>query len=219
MGPFGFRESHYPSLVFEKWSYRNRRLNPTKHQLIHDDDVQFDTLQIDHLYPSGDPQWTEKFDVRTVFEHHNFTISFHQLVMLKLVLPLRAIFFDSANDPNLARCYDINVTIEYDASGHDATIVVDLGIDKLIRKCASVEMKQDDSDSDSYDIHPASSPLLKVLNWIVIVFCLMSILLCIRSIYRGQLLRLETEHFFDQVRVARTKSLNRIMINFEPKLN
>jgi len=42
--------------------------------------------------------------------------------------------------------------------------------------------------------HSFNWPLF--LNWVVIVFCTLSIILCIRSIYRGQLLRAETDQFF-----------------------
>lgn len=184
VGSFGFEKKSYPEIIFEKLTFLNRTLDPSSFTFnINNEQNVFETLKIEKLFPSGDPRWYDTFSTKTYFDANNFSISFDSLIKFQLILPLRTILFEDGQI--LARCFDLNITIIYSNVGHDAMIKVKLQLYRMAKNC------QIDSMNQLLGIN-----IISIMNYIVLIFCFISTLLCIRSLYRGQLLLKETDQYF-----------------------
>ncbi|OTF76306.1 mucolipin-3-like protein, partial [Euroglyphus maynei] len=207
VGCFGFERREYPRVLIKKTFFTKRKLDPTNFAYnIDNNDRKYEILDIENLYPSGDQKWFDEFSTKNYFHSKNFTLSFDSLLKLHLIFPLRTILIE---DETMPRCFDFNVTIVYDNHSHDAMIKVKLKINRLARTCHYI------TDNGTLLNQPIESiglndgtkiNLIMALNYIVLLFCTISTILCIRSLYRGQLLRIETEQYFRML--PNTKSLS-----------
>lgn len=191
VGSFGFIASEnssqeMPVVIFERSSHSERKINSSQRWFRSNSAIEHKKLIVADLYPPGDGRWFSQFNCLDYFARHNFSIDFDSLIELKVVLPLRAIYTESGE--YIARCYDLNVTIGYNNGRHDGAIPVTMRIDKYIEHC-------NNQLGSNTALHSTG---IYALNVTVIVFCTMSTILCIRSIYRALLLCMETKRFFER---------------------
>nr|XP_046920007.1 mucolipin-3-like isoform X2 [Dermatophagoides farinae] len=207
VGCFGFERREYPRILIEKIFFTKRKLDPTDFAYnIENNDLNSEILDIKNLYPSGDQKWFDEFTTKSYFHLKNFTLSFNSLFKLHLIFPLRTILFE---DETIPRCFDFNVTIVYDNHAHDAMIKVKLKINRLAKPCHYISddgtlLKQVIGIGLNLD---PNMTLIMILNYTVLLFCLISTMLCIRSLYRGQILRIETEQYFGMLSNSQNLSL------------
>ncbi|GFX79135.1 mucolipin-3 [Trichonephila clavipes] len=147
-------------------------------------------LTIPSLYPRDDPQW-ENFSMASFLEQSNFTLNFRTLINIKLQLRLRTIFIKSLNKLDFPECYSLKLLVKYDNNEHDGQLFINLIIRSEKFNC-HVNSNLVESDESVYYL------LRQLLNSFVIVFCVISMILCLRSLYYGYKLAQETSHFFKE---------------------
>nr|XP_027197207.1 mucolipin-3-like [Dermatophagoides pteronyssinus] len=214
VGCFGFERQEYPRFLIRKTFFTKRKLDPTNFAYnLDNNNIDSEILDIDNLYPSGDQKWYDEFTTKNYFHSKNFTLSFDSLMKLQLIFPLRTILLD---DEILPRCFDFNITIIYDNHAHDAMIKVNLKINRQARSCHYINQDgtlQQQSIGTGLNLG-SNIELIMAINYTVILFCSISTMLCIRSLYRGQLLRLETEKYFNESSLPDDKK----KLSFEDKM-
>lgn len=138
------------------------------------------------LYPAGSELWNN-FTLETFLQ--NFTINFKTLIKAQLHFKLKTIFIKSMTKLDVPECYRLKNIISYDNSDHDGQLLISLKIRSTKVNC-SVHSKV---ENDREDLHLL---LRQLLNVTVIILCLMSVILCIRSLYSGYKLSTEVVEFF-----------------------
>lgn len=147
-------------------------------------------LTIPSLYPKDDPLW-ENFSMASFLEQSNFTLNFQTLINVKLQLRLRTIFIKSLNKLDFPECYSLKLLVKYDNTEHDGQLLINLMIHSEKFNC-HVNSNLVESDESVYYL------LRQLLNSFVIVFCVISMVLCLRSLYHGYKLSRETAKFFKE---------------------
>ncbi|GBO06009.1 Mucolipin-3 [Araneus ventricosus] len=147
-------------------------------------------VAIPPLYPSGDPQW-ENFSMSSFLEQSNHTLNFKTLINAKLKLKLKTIFIKSLNKLDFPECYRLKLLVKYDNTEHDGQLVIKLTIRSTKFSC-HVNSKIEDQGETMYYM------LRQLLNSFVIIFSVVSAILCARSLYAGYKLAKETYNFFKQ---------------------
>ncbi|GFT97979.1 mucolipin-3 [Nephila pilipes] len=147
-------------------------------------------LTIPSLYPSDDPLW-EKFSMASFLEQSNFTLNFKTLINAKLQFRLRTIFIKSLNKLDFPECYRLKLLVKYDNTEHDGQLLINMIIHSEKFNCHVDSNLVESDESVSYFLR-------QLLNSFVIVFCVISTILCLRSLYYGFKLARETSNFFKQ---------------------
>ncbi|GIX72266.1 mucolipin-3 [Caerostris extrusa] len=147
-------------------------------------------VTIPSLYPGGDPLW-ENFSMSSFLEKSNYTFNFRTLINAKLKLKLKTIFIKSLNRLDFPECYRLKVLVKYDNSEHDGQLLITLKLYSEKFVC-HVNSNVIDQGETTYFM------LRQLLNSFVIVFSMMSMILCLRSLRSGYMLAKETTSFFKQ---------------------
>lgn len=138
------------------------------------------------LYPSGSESWDD-FNLQVFLQ--NFTLNFRTLIKATLHFRLKTIFIKSMTKLDVPECYKLKNVVTYDNSDHDGQLVISLKIKSTKVKC-TVHSKV---DSDKENLHYL---LRQLLNVVVIILCILSVILCLRSLYSGYKLSKEVVQFF-----------------------
>lgn len=204
-----------PPISVERLAYQVAQVDPAEHRFNISEAIELRRLWILDIFPPGDQRWLTQFDVANYFQKHNFTIEFDSLIELRLVLPLRTIYFNTAHGEvrghDAATCYDVNVTITYNNHKHDGMIPIQLTTQKEVQPCNEASMMSLTNKFWNFTKAPHHGrrefTLLGSLFGIVCISaCLISTILCIRSLILGQLLRSAVCDFFRDNREATTLS-------------
>ncbi|XP_043240028.1 mucolipin-3-like [Amphibalanus amphitrite] len=124
---------------------------------------------------------------------HDFNVSFSSLSETRLSLGLNAVKLKLVMPLDVPDCYYFNVTVTLDNSNQDGQILLSMNVEPSLRRCdGDVEFRTDDTEIEV---------LFTLVNVLVIVVCAVSLVMCVRALYRAQLLRQETDQvmrkFFD----------------------
>jgi len=109
--------------------------------------------------------------------------------MIRVVLsfPIRTIYLNTLDPSDEPDCYEVNVTISYDNALHDGQTLIYLESVNH-RKVCNGKIDHSDNYRKTYEV--------ATLNILVILLSSLSLLLCTRSLYRANKLRLHALHFF-----------------------
>ncbi|XP_069823783.1 mucolipin-1 [Dendropsophus ebraccatus] len=132
----------------------------------------------------------------TTHSYRNFTIKFHKLINITVQFQLKAINIQTIINNEIPDCYTFTITIIFDNQAHSGRVKIQLDNDATIKECKdpSVYGRGDNHSRLAFDI-------------IVIISCILSFILCARSIIRG--LKLQNEFAtFVQTRHSLTVSLS-----------
>ncbi|KAM8972449.1 mucolipin-1 [Pelodytes ibericus] len=112
--------------------------------------------------------------------YRNFTIKFHKLINITLQFQLKAINIQTIINNEIPDCYTFTITIIFDNQAHSGRVKIALDNDATIKECKdpSVYGRGDNHSRLAFDV-------------LVIISCILSFILCGRSIVRG--LRLQHE--------------------------
>ncbi|CAI9619608.1 unnamed protein product [Staurois parvus] len=112
--------------------------------------------------------------------YRNFIIKFHKLINITVQFQLKAINIQTIINNELPDCYTFAITILFDNQAHSGRVKIQLANDATIKECKdpSVYGRGDNHSRLAFDV-------------IVILSCVLSLILCGRSILRG--LRLQNE--------------------------
>lgn len=161
---------------------------PSNSSIEIDDLPKESCLTIPPLYPGGDPAWSN-FSMLSYFKETNFTLNFRTLIHAQLHLRLKTVFIKALNKLDFPECYKLIMKVMYDNSEHDGQLLISLLIKSNKINC-HMNTHIGDQGENLYYI------LRQVLNGLVIVFCFLSGILCLRSLYSGYKLSRETISFF-----------------------
>ncbi|XP_062264739.1 mucolipin-1-like [Platichthys flesus] len=118
-------------------------------------------------------------------DYKNFTLKFHKLINVTVDFQLKAINIQTIINNEIPDCYTFAITILMDNKAHSGKVKISLLNQASITECKDPNVS---GHAESY-----ARVLLDVL---VAVVCLLSLLLCGRSILRGIVLQYEYVHFF-----------------------
>lgn len=134
--------------------------------------------------------------METAQNYRNFTIKFHKLINITVRFQLKAINIQTIINNEIPDCYTFTITILFDNQAHSGRVKIQLDNDATIKEC---------KDPSVYGRGDNHSRL--VFDILVIISCVLSFILCTRSIVRG--LRLQHEFVtFVQTRHSLTVSLS-----------
>ncbi|XP_073998934.1 mucolipin-3-like isoform X2 [Rhodnius prolixus] len=119
---------------------------------------------------------------------NNYSIQFSALVKATVKFSLKTVNFKTAGPLSQPDCYKFNIVILFDNGDMDGQMVLSLDAEPVRLQCKGDIEYISDNNIDYI--------LRSILNFLVILICALSFLLCIRAIIRAQQLKYETVHFF-----------------------
>lgn len=135
---------------------------------------------VENFADAGSERWLQ-FDFRN---HINMTINFTSLVSSTIELPLRTLIMEDATSGYIEIvCFDLDLVILYDNRHRIGQIVIGLTSSPKRVSCQGQLTESSANDFASR----------RVLNGLVMLFCLTSFLLCFRSLWRSYKLMKNTE--------------------------
>ncbi|XP_073858915.1 mucolipin-3 isoform X6 [Macaca fascicularis] len=155
-----------------------------------------------HIYPGNDTfdidpeietecffvEPDERFHTGTPAENKlNLTLDFHRLLTVELQFKLKAINLQTVRHQELPDCYDFTLTITFDNKAHSGRIKISLDNDISIRECKDWHVSGSMQKNTHY---------MMIFDAFVILTCLVSLILCLRSVIRGLQLQQEFVNFF-----------------------
>ncbi|XP_046899520.1 mucolipin-1a [Hypomesus transpacificus] len=118
-------------------------------------------------------------------DYKNFTLKFHKLINVTIEFQLKAINIQTIINNEIPDCYTFFITIVLDNKAHSGKVQISLGNQASIKECKdpSVSGHAENYTRLTFDVAVA-------------VVCVLSLLLCGRSILRGVILQHEYVKFF-----------------------
>ena len=141
---------------------------------------------IDVNFPPGDQYW-ENFSIEKMLKNKHNEINFDTLLSFTLQFDIRTIYMSNIEYKSQPICYQIRVLINFDNNLHDGQIPISLDGKSYLKPCHG------NINNTTFIF-----PLNLVLIIMVIILCLTSLALCLRSFVNGLLLRKETCAFFQE---------------------
>ncbi|XP_010635019.1 mucolipin-3 isoform X5 [Fukomys damarensis] len=130
----------------------------------------------------------ESFHIGTWEENKlNLTLDFNRLLTVELQFKLKAINLQTVRHQELPDCYDFTLTITFDNKAHSGRIKIRLDNDISIRECKDWHVSGSIQKNTHY---------MMIFDAFVILTCVSSLLLCVRSVIRGLQLQQEFVNFF-----------------------
>lgn len=118
----------------------------------------------------------------------DFKINFSALVKATLNFSIKTVNFKSAGRITPPNCYQFDIMIIFDNEDHDGQMLLSLEAEPIRLMCkGNVEYLSE----DNLDMF-----LRSLLNYLVIIICIMSFVLCTRAVWRAYRLKNITDHFF-----------------------
>uniref|UniRef100_A0A3Q3W2C9 Uncharacterized protein n=1 Tax=Mola mola TaxID=94237 RepID=A0A3Q3W2C9_MOLML len=120
----------------------------------------------------------------SIIDYKNFTLEFYKLINVTIDFQLKAINIQTIINNEIPDCYTFAITIIMDNRAHSGKVKISLQNQASIKEC---------KDPNVYGHGDYAREFFDVL---VAFVCLLSLLLCGRSIFRGILLQHECVQFF-----------------------
>lgn len=118
----------------------------------------------------------------------DFKINFSALVRATLNFSIKTVNFKAAGRITPPNCYQFDITIVFDNEDHDGQMLLSLEAEAIRLMCkGNVEYLSE----DNLDVF-----LRSLLNYLVIIICIMSFVLCTRAVWRAHRLKNITDQFF-----------------------
>lgn len=121
-------------------------------------------------------------------DYKNFTLKFHKLINVTIDFQLKAINIQTIINNEIPDCYTFAISIVMDNKAHSGKVKISLKNDASIKEC---------KDPNVYG--HGESYAREFFDVLVALVCLLSLLLCGRSIFRGVLLQHEYVQYFKHV--------------------
>ncbi|XP_042560915.1 mucolipin-3 [Clupea harengus] len=160
--------------------YRHGSISPDNETFDIDPFIETECLPIDPMRPLKDDASVQDM---------NFTLDFQRLLSVKVYLNIKAINLQSVRHNELPDCYDFRTMILFDNTAHSGMIKISLENRVQINVCKEWNV----SGSSDTDYH-----LIQILMFdsVIILACLVSLVLCTRSVLSGLQLQSEYTMFF-----------------------
>nr|MBE5724884.1 transient receptor potential cation channel, mucolipin ortholog [Cucujiformia] len=162
--------------------YKKGEIYGFNESYIFDSEIIESCFNISHkLSPNGMFNSKEYFD--------NITdLKFSSLVSAKISFSLKTVNFKSAGRITPPNCYQFDVTIMFDNEDHDGQMTVTLDAEPIRLNCKGDVLYVTNTEINSL--------LRSLLNYLVILICFISLVLCTRAVWRAHQLMNITDTFF-----------------------
>ncbi|XP_022653922.1 mucolipin-3-like isoform X4 [Varroa destructor] len=191
VAPLGYdtKDGELGNLTFCKTQYGLRHMTPYNEILIFDNIQQTECLTVEMLWKKNDKQW-QNFSMKDYAEKNNFSLEFERLIQANVMFALKTVYLKSMSPFDLPECYKYDVNVKYNNAAHDGQILITLMTASTKLNCQTNIHYEATSEAEII--------FRQFMNGIVILLCSSSLVLCFRSLLRGQALRSQTEVFFWQ---------------------
>ncbi|XP_019870651.2 mucolipin-3-like [Aethina tumida] len=125
---------------------------------------------------------------KSYMEDRRLNIKFSALVRAELKFSLKTVNFKAAGRISPPNCYRFDVTISFNNEDHDGQMILSLDAEPIRLMCKGDVEYVTDNEIDSL--------LRSSLNYLVILICVLSFVLCSRAVWRAQQLKNITNVFF-----------------------
>uniref|UniRef100_A0A8C5QQU1 Mucolipin TRP cation channel 3 n=1 Tax=Leptobrachium leishanense TaxID=445787 RepID=A0A8C5QQU1_9ANUR len=120
--------------------------------------------------------WSRSGDHAEDDDWTNMTLDFYRLISLEILFKLKAINLQTIRHHELPDCYDFTVTITYDNRAHSGRMKISLDNDAGIQECRDWHVAGSIQKNTHY---------MMIFDGAVILICLSSVTLCLRSVING----------------------------------
>nr|MBE5724891.1 transient receptor potential cation channel, mucolipin ortholog [Cucujiformia] len=172
-------DNSMPDLVFCSYSYKEGDIYGFNESYVFNSEIVETCSNITY-------DVNEQFTAKTYFR--NQVIEFSAFVKATLKFSLKTVNFKSAGRISPPNCYQFDITILFDNEDHDGQVVLSLDAEPIRLNCKG--------DVEYVIGNEIDSILRSILNYLVIMICVISFLLCVRAIWRAQQIKKITEEFF-----------------------
>ncbi|XP_028918866.1 mucolipin-3 isoform X2 [Ornithorhynchus anatinus] len=159
--------------------YRRGSIWPGNDTFDIDPEIETDCFYVEPMQPLSN--WTQDGN------KFNLTLDFHRLLTVELKFKLKAINLQTVRHHELPDCYDFTLTIIFDNKAHSGRIKISLVNDITIKECKDWHVAGSIQKNTHY---------MMIFDALVILTCLASLVLCIRSVIKGFQLQREFVNFF-----------------------
>ncbi|KAM8930546.1 mucolipin-3 [Pelodytes ibericus] len=158
--------------------YKQGSIFPGNETFNIDPEIETDCLYIKPmtLYSDGADNWS------------NLTLDFYRLVNVDIMFRLKAINLQTIRHHEMPDCYDFTVTITFDNKAHSGRIKISLDNDAGIQECRDWHVSGSIQKNTHY---------MMIFDAVVILICVSSISLCVRSVLNGFHLQREYAKFVE----------------------
>ncbi|XP_077462995.1 mucolipin-3 [Stigmatopora argus] len=173
VGNHGYEKngSAYSPLTLCQEFYRNGSIYPGNDTFEIDAHVEMDCIDIYPMNRSSSPG---------IMPH--FELYFQRMLSIKISFILKAINLQTVRHRELPDCYDFNTLITFNNEAHSGRIKVDLENDVEINECKDWKVTGACAKSIYWTL---------VFDCLIIITCITSFALCLRSVFRGIQLQFE----------------------------
>ncbi|XP_030583010.1 mucolipin-3 [Archocentrus centrarchus] len=165
------KDNLYTPLLLCQEFYRSGNIYPSNETFEIDAHVDTNCLKVYPAYPQP---------LRETLPH--FKLDFIRLISVKITFVLKAINLQTVRHRELPDCYDFTLIITFNNQAHSGRIKVDLENDVDINECREWKV------SGAYG---RSIYLTVLFDCLIIITCIISSILCMRSVITGLQLQLE----------------------------
>lgn len=144
--------------------------------------------KIPDLYPEGDDRWLS-FSIEDFLNEQNDSVAFDRLISANVNFSLSTIFLKPLGSNKYPDCYKFEINVDYDNAEHDGQMLVDLDTKAEKIRCSHSGYLFE----DQWGYYAR-----QILNIFIISICVLSLLLCIRCLYKARILCKDTDKFFKQ---------------------
>ncbi|KAK5856726.1 hypothetical protein PBY51_008302 [Eleginops maclovinus] len=153
--------------------YRKGTIDPSNDTFDIDPNVDTECIGLNPLTSRGN------------IDYRNFTLKFYKLINVTIDFQLKAINIQTIINNEIPDCYTFAITIIMDNKAHSGKVKIHLQNEASIKECRDPNVS---GHAESY--------ALEFFDVLVAFVCLLSLLLCGRSVLRGILLQHEYVQFF-----------------------
>ncbi|XP_043217654.1 mucolipin-3-like [Amphibalanus amphitrite] len=185
----GYTDDTVPPVRLCLNGYRRARVFPANLSYAFDAHVRQRCLD---LRPTPVEIQNHNFSTRAFLGKHDFNVSFVALTRTTLSFALNAVRLKEMIPANEPDCYRLQAALVLENGGQDGRMLVRMNVESHLKPC-----------NGNLETSGGGAPLkvfFTIISSLVIVVCISSFAMCMRSMYRAQLLRIETvsllhEHF------------------------
>lgn len=183
---FGSPTGHMIPLNFCKTCYENGKLWEDNTSYVFNSKQVTDCIKIAPIEYINE---SFPFSSKQYFAKNNFTLNFDSLVSAELQLFIKAVHLKSQAPYATPDCYEFVVRISYDNTAHSGQLLVDLSMTPKRQDCINGKIEYKANER-------IKTTMVLVLNILAILLCIISAVLCMRSIIQTNKLKNEAnEHF------------------------
>ncbi|XP_018417363.1 PREDICTED: mucolipin-3 isoform X2 [Nanorana parkeri] len=151
-----------------QYFYKRGSIFPGNETFDIDPNIEKECFFVEPMTPINDPTLDEQF--------WNLTLDFYRLVTVEIMFKLKAINLQTIRHHELPDCYDFTVTITFDNKAHSGRIKITLDNDIDIQECREWHVSGSIQKNTHY---------MMIFDAVIIITCISSLTLCIRSVVNG----------------------------------